>query len=165
LRFISRDASHDVGHNGLNLEIKRKAVKLFENYGRVLITSELPLPEEFEKYRLIVPPEKMHNLLYYATLLYGESATMASECAVLGTHSIFCDFAGRGYTDEEEEKYELVFNFRLDAKNQQKSIDRALELLENNNLRKEGKKKREKMLNDTIDVTNFMVKFIEDFVK
>lgn len=165
LRFISRDASHDIGHNGLNLEIKRKAVKLFENYGRVLITSELPLPEEFEKYRLIVPPEKMHNLLYYATLLYGESATMASECAVLGTHSIFCDFAGRGYTDEEEEKYELVFNFRLDAKNQQKSIDKALELLENNNLRKEGKKKREKILNDTVDVTNFMVKFIEDFVK
>lgn len=165
LRFVSWGASHDVGHNGLSLEIKRKAVNEFKKYGRVLITSERALPEEFEKYRITVSPEKIHDLLYYATFLYGESATMASECAVMGTHAIFCDFAGRGYTDEEEEKYGLVFNFKLDEKSQEKSIDKALELLKYNELRQEGEKKRNEMLNDKIDVTAFMVRFVENYFK
>ena len=101
--------------------------------------------------------------MYYATLLYGESATMASECAVLGTHAIFSDFAGRGYTDEEEEKYELVFNFKLDKKNQRESLEKAVELLENINLKNIGEKKRKKLLEDKIDVTAFMVWFVENY--
>ena len=101
--------------------------------------------------------------MYYATLLYGESATMASECAVLGTHAIFSDFAGRGYTDEEEEKYGLVFNFKLDKESQRESLEKAVELLENNNLKNIGRKKREKLLEDKIDVTAFMVWFVENY--
>jgi predicted glycosyltransferase len=123
LRFVSWTASHDIGHSGLTIDTKRKAVKEFERYGHVFITSESPLSEEFERYGIAVSPEKIHDLMYYATLLYGESATMASECAVLGTHAIFSDFAGRGYTDEEEEKYELVFNFKLDKESQRESLE------------------------------------------
>lgn len=163
LRFVSWQASHDFGHSGLTLDTKRKAVKEFEKYGKVFITSESPLPKEFEKYKITVSPEKIHDLLYYATLLYGESATMASECAVLGTHAIFCDFAGRGYTNEEEEKYKLVFNFKLDKESQRKSLEKAVELLGNNNLKSVGKKKREKLLNEKINVTAFMVWFIENY--
>jgi len=76
----------------------------------VFITSEKQLPEELEKFRLKLPPEDIHHLIYYATLLYGESSTMSSEAAVLGTYSIYIDDEGRGYTDEEELKYGLVFN-------------------------------------------------------
>jgi len=161
MRFVSWRASHDVGHSGLTLEIKRRAVKEFGKYGQVFITSESPLPSEFEKYRINVSPEKIHNLMYYATLLYGESATMTSECAVLGTHAIFCDFAGRGYTDEQEEKYGLVFNFKLDEESQGESLEKAVELLRENNLKKKGNKKRERLLSEKIDVTAWMTNFIE----
>ena len=163
LRFVSWTASHDIGHSGLTLDTKRKAVKEFEKYGRVLITSEIPLLKEFEKYRLSIPAEKIHPLMYYATLLYGESATMASECAVLGTHAIYSDFAGRGYTDEEEEKYGLVYNFKLDEDSIRSSLEKAIELLENNNLKNIGEKKRKKLLKDKIDVTAFMVWFVENY--
>lgn len=163
LRFVSWQASHDVGHSGLTLDTKRRAIHEFEKYGRVFITSEKPLPQEFEKYRISVAPEKMHDLLYYATLLYGESATMASECAVLGTHAIFCDFAGRGYTDEEENDYELVFNFKLDEFSQKKSINKAVNLLQDPDLRKKGREKRERLLRDKIDVTEFMVWLIDTY--
>jgi predicted glycosyltransferase len=163
LRFVSRTSSCDVGHSGLTLETKRRAMKEFEKYGHVFITSESPLLEDFERYRIAVSPEKIHDLMYYATLLYGESSTMASECAVLGTHAIFSDFAGRGYTDEEEEKYKLVFNFKLDKESQRESIEKAVELLENNNLRSIGEKKREKLLGYKIDVTAFMVWFVENY--
>ena len=163
VRFVSWGASHDVGYNGLTLDTKRKAVHEFQKYGRVFITSEKPLPEEFEKYRISVSPEKMHDLLYYATLLYGESATMASECAVLGTHAIFCDFAGRGYTDEEERDYDLVYNFKLDESSQEKSIEKAVELLQDPDLKTKGREKQKRLLNDKIDVTAFMVWFIENY--
>lgn len=161
LRFVSWGASHDVGQTGLTLDTKRKVVKELSKYGRVLISSEKPLDAEFEKYRISVPPEKIHHLLYYATLLYGESATMASECAVLGTHAIFCDFAGRGYTDEEEEKYDLVYNFKLDEENQSKSVEKAIELIKKTDLKETGMLKRKKLLDEKIDVTKFMVDLIE----
>lgn len=163
MRFVSWDADHDFGHSGLTLEDKLKAVKEFEKYGRVLITSEKELPEIFEKYRISVSPEKMHNLLYYATLLYGESATMASEAAVLGTHATFCDYAGRGYTDEEEVKYDLVYNFYDEKTMGKESLAKALKLLNNPALKEDGKQKREKLLADKIDVTDYMVDFIENF--
>lgn len=163
LRFVSWQASHDVGHKGLTMDAKRRAIHEFEKYGRVFITSEKPLPQEFDKYRISVAPEKMHDLLYYATLLYGESATMASECAVLGTHAIFCDFAGRGYTDEEEKDYGLVFNFKLDEFSQEKSIDKAVKLLQDSDLRQKGREKRERLLREKIDVTEFMVCLIETY--
>lgn len=163
LRFVSWGAIHDVGHTGLTLEDKRNAVKEFEKYGRVLITSEKPLQKEFEQYRINVSPEKMHDLLYYATLLYGESATMASECAVLGTHAIFCDYAGRGYTDEEEKRYGLVYNFYNEESMGKDSLAKALELLNNPFLKKEGRQKREKLLAESIDVTSFMEDIIEKY--
>ncbi|MDR7666076.1 DUF354 domain-containing protein [Methanosarcina sp. Z-7115] len=161
LRFVSWGASHDIGHKGLTLEDKRNAVKAFEKYGRVFITSETPLLSEFEKYRITISPEKMHDLLYYATLLYGESATMASECAVLGTHAIFCDYAGRGYTDEEEIKYDLVYNFKDEKTMGKEALEKAIELLSNPNLKHNGTKKRNLLLKDKIDVTAFMVDFVE----
>lgn len=163
LRFVSWAASHDIGHSGIQNKVE--LVQKLEKYGRVLITSEGELGDGLKKYQIKVSPEKMHDLLYYATLLYGESATMASECAVLGTHAIFCDFAGRGYTDEEEEKYGLVFNFKLDEDSIKSSLGKAVELLEINNLKSIGRKKREKLLKDKIDVTAFMVEFIENYRK
>ncbi|AKB17640.1 DUF354 domain-containing protein [Methanosarcina sp. WWM596] len=163
LRFVSWGAIHDVGHAGLTLEDKRNAVRELKKYGRILITSEKPLEKEFEMYRINLPPEKMHDLLYYATLLYGDSATMASECAVLGTHAIFCDYAGRGYTDEEEKRYGLVYNFYNENSMGKDSLVKALELLNNPNLKREGKQKRETLLAEKIDVTKFMADIIEKY--
>lgn len=163
LRFVSWAATHDAGHKGLALDDKLKAVHEFEKYGRVFITSEKKLPDELEKYKISVSPENMHHLLYYATLLYGESATMASEAAVLGTHAIFCDYAGRGYTDEEEELYDLVYNFYDERTMGNESLAKALKLLNNPALKEDGKQKRKKLLADKIDVTDYMVDFIEKY--
>jgi predicted glycosyltransferase len=164
LRFVSFGAHHDIGHKTLNLEDKLRAVHEFEKYGRVLITSEKKLPLEFEKYIINLSPEKIHHLLYYAVLLYGDSATMASECAVLGTHAIFCYYTGIGYTDEQEEKYALVYNFSDEGSMGKESFAKALELLSNPKLKEEGKQKREQLLADKIDVTDFIVNFVEKSV-
>ena len=161
LRFVSWDASHDVGQHGLQNRVE--LVRELEKYGRVLITSEGKLGDGLEKYQIKVSPEKMHDLLYYASLYVGEGATMASECAVLGTHAVYTNTLRLGYTDEEEEKYDLVYNFSNEKTMKQKAFDKALELIGNENLRRDGKRKREKLLKDKIDVTAFMVEFIENY--
>jgi len=160
LRFVSWNASHDVGHHGI--QDKTALVRELERYGQVFITSEGRMDGRLANYQIKVSPEKMHDLLYYASLYVGEGATMASEAAVLGTHAVYVNTLRLGYTDEEEEKYNLVYNFSDEKTMEKEAFDKALELLENNNLKKDGKGKREKLLADKIDVTEFMVEIIEN---
>ncbi|MEA2015874.1 MAG: DUF354 domain-containing protein [Actinomycetota bacterium] len=163
MRFVSWSASHDIGHSGLSLEMKRKTVKEFSKHAKIFISSEGELPDDLKQYQIKIPPERMHDALAFATLLYGESSTMASECACLGTPAIFHDNNGRGYTDEEESKYRLVFNYSESLADQKISIQKGVELLNTPNLKQEWQKRRQKMLSDKIDVTAFMVWFIENY--
>ena len=96
VRFVSWAAAHDFDHIGMSLANKRKAVQALSKLARVFITSEGQLPEDLEPYRISIPFDKMHDAIYYSSLLFGESATMASEAAILGTPSIFMDNDGRG---------------------------------------------------------------------
>ena len=159
IRFVSWHASHDIGYSGLSLEMKRKAVKEFSKYVTVFISSEGELPEDFKKYQIKIPPEKMHNALVFATLFVGEGATMASECAVLGTPAIYINTLEVGYCTEEEKIYGLVYNFR----NSEGVIEKALELLNTPNIKQEFQKRHQKMLSEKIDVTAFMVWFVENY--
>jgi hypothetical protein len=162
IRFVSWGASHDIGHKGLSMELKVKAVKEFEKHGKVFISSERPLPKELERYRYSLPPEEVHSLMSYATLLYGESATMASECSMLGTHSIYLDNEGRGYTDEQERVYGLVKNFSESREDQVRSIDAGVQILTDKGSKEIAAAKTRRLLQDKIDVTAFMVKLVKD---
>ncbi len=160
VRFVSWQASHDIGETGFSLEGKRRLVALLAERGRVLITSEGPLPPDLAEYRSHVPVEKMHHVLAFAELLVGESATMSSECACLGTHSIFVSRTGRGYTDEQEARYGLVHYFRPEQ--EQEAMDRVRELLARPDLKADGQRRRQQLLSERIDVTDWLVKHFED---
>ncbi len=161
LRFVSWTATHDIGQKGFSLESKIKVVKELEKYAKVFITSEAKLEMDLEKYRITISPEKMHDLLHYATLYIGEGATMATESAILGTPSIYISslVGTMGNFIELENDYKLVYSF----KTHEDGINKAFELLKNPNLKQEWAKKREKLSNDKIDVTKFMVDFIENY--
>jgi uncharacterized protein len=161
LRFVAWNASHDVGHEGISMEMRRRFVSELEKYGRVLITSESELPAEFEPYRVKVAPEKMHDLLYYAALYVGEGGTMASEAAVLGTPSVYISslVGTMGNFEELETKYDLIQAFR--------EPDDALEAIHNilsdENSKSMWQKRREILLSEKNDVTEFMFEIIESF--
>jgi predicted glycosyltransferase len=162
LRFVSHRAIHDTGFRGMSLEMKRKAVKGFLKFGRVFISSEEPLPEDLTDYELNVPVEKIHDVLYYASLCYGESATMSAESAMLGTPAVFLDEKGRGYTHDMEKEYGLVFNYSMSKEDQESSIAKGIELLKNPD-HQHWQKKQEELLGDHIDVTAFMSWLIEQY--
>lgn len=162
IRFVGWQAVHDIGHAGMTLDTKIKAATEFSRHARIFITSERPLPPVLEPYRITIPPEEIHHVLAYATLLYGESATMASEAAVLGTPAIYLDNVGRGYTDEQEERYGLVFNFTETLEDQERSIQKGVEILSSPDIKTEWQEKRKKLLKDKIDVTGWMIDFVEN---
>lgn len=159
LRFVAWQASHDIGQHGFDMETKRKLIKELDKYARVFITSESPLPQEFEKHRLTIPPEKVHDLLYYATMYIGEGATMASECAVLGVPTIYTNALRLGYVDEQEERYGLSYNLQ----DIEQVLHKATQLLSQRGLKQEWAHKRERLLADKIGVTSFMVDLIENY--
>jgi predicted glycosyltransferase len=163
LRFISRNASHDYGHKGISLENKKKLVLEISRLARVFISSESELPTDLACYRLTIPQEKIHDAIAFASLLYGESATMASEAAMLGTPAIYIDSTGRFYTQDQEKKYGLVFNYSESEEDQQKAIKKCIMLLKTPNLKEEWKNRTLKMLNDKIDVNAFLVWFVEKY--
>jgi predicted glycosyltransferase len=162
LRFVSRRAIHDVGLRGLSTGMKRKAAKEFSKHARVFISSEEKLPDDLEGYRITVAPEKIHHVLHYASLCYGESATMSAESAVLGTPAVFLDEKGRGYTDDLEKKYGLVENFSTSFQDQEKSIEKGIEILGKSD-EQHWREKREQLLRQNIDVTDFMTWLIESY--
>jgi uncharacterized protein len=157
LRFVSWGASHDIGHSGLTLEVKRQVVELLAQHGRVIITSEGALPEYFEPYRMRVAPEKVHHLLYYAHLLYGESGTMASEAAVLGTHAFFVNNLEAG-TLQDQQRHGLVFNYRTDAAAVEASLDTLAQLAADPDLRALGRAKAKAMIKGMEDLTAFIIR-------
>jgi len=160
IRFVGWGAAHDIGHKGISPAMKRKAVEEFSKYAKVFITSEAKLPPDLEKYRFPALSSRIHDAIAYATLLYGESATMASEAAILGTPAIYLDDEGRGYTDEQEEKYGLVFNFSESMEDQKRSIKKSVKTLSGYEVKKKYERKRDKLLEETINVTKYIVNLI-----
>ena len=170
IRFGSWSASHDICSKGIKRGSESVFVKSLERYGRVFISSERTLPTELQKYRLNVRPEDIHSVLYFAQLYIGEGETMAVESAILGTPAIdieaiklkqgmFNVTAIHGNADELVNKYKLMFAFT----DQNRALEKAIEILKDDKSKKKWMKRREKLLEDKIDVTKFMIEFIEEY--
>ncbi|ABE52898.1 DUF354 domain-containing protein [Methanococcoides burtonii] len=163
MRFVAWKAGHDVKQKGFDLETKIRYVKALEKYAKVFISSETELPPELEDYRIKIPSEDIHNFVYYADLLVGDSQTMTTEAALLGTPAVRCNsFVGENDMAnfvELENKYGLIFNFN----NYDEAMNKAIEIIQDPNIKDEWTKKRELMLNEKTDVCSFIVDYIEKY--
>lgn len=159
IRTVSWQASHDLDEKGWTIQLLTQLVNFLEIHGKVIISSEGDLPDELKKHKYSGLPENIHHLMAYLSLYVGESATMASECAVLGVPSIYAANTGRGYTDEQEEKYKLVYNIQA---LEWPSFETALnEIFVTSTY--EWVERRNRLLNDTIDVGGFIADLIMNY--
>ena len=163
MRFVALKGHHDVGQQGLTLEQKKALVELMKSYGRVIITSERAIEPEFEQYRLPVPPEEIHSLMAYSSMFLGDSQTMTSEAAVLGVPALKCNtFAGRlSVPNMLEQKYGLCYAYLPTQFDEMYHHIEQLLAREPHELKNEWQAKRQRMLNDMIDPTEFFVNYIE----
>lgn len=114
IRLVSWCANHDVGEQGWNEKELAEVVDFLSQRGNVLISSESTLPSKFDEYIYRGKASSVHHVLSRCHLFIGESATMASEAAILGVPSIYLANTGRGYTDWLEERFQMVINVSLD---------------------------------------------------
>ncbi len=163
LRFSKLSAYHDVGKGGISDAIAHKLIDMLKQKGDVYITSEKPLSEDLEVYRIGLNPIDMHHAIAYAKMYIGDSQTMAAEAAVLGVPSLrFNDFVGKlNYLEELEHDYQLTFGIKT---NELDKLYKMVEtLLEDEDLTTKWIEKRKKLLREKVNVSDFWTWFIEGY--
>jgi len=163
MRFNAFKAHHDVGVKGLSLEQKLELIEILKPLGKIFITTERNIEPELNAYQLKVSPEKIHSLMAYATMFLGDSQTMTSEASIIGTPAIKCNtLAGKlSVPNELENIYDLCYSFK--AEQFELMLKQTQKLLGIKNLNQVWKNRRNRMLKEKIDVSGFMIWFIENY--
>ena len=152
IRLVSWKANHDIGEHGWSRELLGTVVRRLSSIGNVMISSEADVGPEFARYAYRGRVSEIHHVMAFCRAVIGESATMASESAVLGVPAVYAAETGRGYTDEQEERYGLVANVRrLQPEAIEAAIDRTLMQAP-----EYWQRQRQRLLDDTIDVARFV---------
>jgi len=159
LRFNAFDAIHDIGRKGFSNDDKFRLFQELRKHSNVFISSEGPLSLELQGHSLNINPSRIHHALYYASLVVGDTGTISTEAAVLGTPAIiYGSFAGKfGNFIELERKWGLIYSFT----NCNLAIEKAVEILKNINSKNEWQIKRKQLLADKIDAVDFIVNLIK----
>lgn len=162
IRFVSWNASHDIGESGLTKKMKYKLVKELSFYAKVFISSEGDIPTDLNQYSINIPPEKMHDVLAFASLYIGESPTMTTESALLGTPAIcISSWACNCGNFRWLKKYDLIYCF--EPNNENYALDKAISILKDNRSKMDWLENKNKYLNHVIDVNKFIINKVENY--
>ncbi|ULQ48300.1 DUF354 domain-containing protein [Flagellatimonas centrodinii] len=101
LRLVSWKANHDLGEQGWGEGDLSRVIEHLKTKGKVLISSEVVPSERYRPYLFKGRPNELHHLMAHCRAVIGESATMASESAILGVPSLYvaARSQGRSYID------------------------------------------------------------------
>lgn len=162
VRFVSWNAHHDIGHKGISERNKIELVEQLASRLKVFVSAEGDLPKDIQRFRISVHPVMIHDVLYHAKLFVGESATMASESTMLGTPAAYVNSQHFGCTDEQA-GYGLLSLFPETEEGQQNAIKKAIKLAETAISNTSVSDAFDKMIREKIDVTKFMVWFVDNY--
>lgn len=158
-RFVSWNASHDIGQSGISDRTKIELVNLFLESGyKIFISSEGRIRSDLESYKINIYPEEMHSVLSEADFVISEGATMATEAALLGTPSLYVNSLDAGII-RDGVNAGLLYSFRSDND----LINKVELLLSNNDLKTKHRILKDNILAEKIDFTSFLFWFIENF--
>ncbi len=157
VRLVALTAHHDIGESGLSTAQARQIVDRLSQHGRVFISAESTVDADLEPYLLPTPADRIFDVLAYADIVVGDSQTMTIEAAVLGTPSLRCNtFVGRLTVPAElEERYGLTNGFVL--QNFPNLMSKLDHWLAQEDLKEQWRQKREAMLTECVDVTEWIL--------
>ena len=150
VRLSALTAHHDYGVRGIAKDFLLDIIARYRHEVTIFISGEKMLDADLEPYRIPIRPERMHHALAFADFLLGDSQTMTSEAAVLGTPAFrLNDFVGRISCIGELERYGLAFGF---LPGEEVALGEKLHsIIGRADSRQEFALKRAKMLKDKID--------------
>ncbi|MDY7009344.1 MAG: methyltransferase domain-containing protein [Planctomycetota bacterium] len=161
LRLVALTAHHDIGQKGVNPAQAQAVVQHLLPHGRVFISAEADVPDNLKQYRLTTPADRILDVMAFADMVVGDSQTMTIEAAVLGTPSLRCNtFVGRlSVLEELEHRYGLTVGIRPE------NFDRVLEQIDSwlaqPGLKKQWARKRQVMLDECVNLTEWMHKLFD----
>jgi predicted glycosyltransferase len=162
LRLIAWNASHDDNYNSSkDFESVQKIIDKGEEQGyKVFISSEKKLPSSLIHYELKIPPEMLHNALYFSSLYIGQGGTTATEASLLGTYSIIINPQAKsiGIHQALKKKYNIQDYFD----DFESSFPKIVSLLNNKKLKSETKENLYRFMENKINPTLFLVDYISN---
>lgn len=163
IRCVGFSATHDIDRRGIDNDVLTKLGHILGKKGNIVITSERALPKELEKYRIELRKSDISHYMYFADLFIGDSTTMGSEAAVLGTPSIEFD----DYFEEIEQMHELEHAYGLNlcvkTSEPEELFRKVDEFITTSNIKEEFRKRSRKLIADKIDVSAFLIWFMENY--
>ena len=152
LRFVSWQASHDIGQRGFSSRLKVRGIEHLTRHVPVFVTSEGALPASLERHRLPVPPHRLHDVIAAAALYLGEGATTATEAALLGTPSVYLSsLVGTMGNSERLQAERLVLSFR----DGELALDEAEKLIQDPGAEPAWRRRAEEFVGRLVDVSVF----------
>ena len=152
LRFVAWGAYHDWGREKTTSSFQRQIHSRLAQRLRVFVSAEGPLPPDLETFRLGLAPHRFHDAIASATLVVGDGSTTITEAAALGVPAL--------YISTFAESFGVIRFFRryglLQAASTPEDGLRALDELLGNSMCERYEKRRQKMLDETIDVATFI---------
>jgi predicted glycosyltransferase len=158
LRLVSWNASHDINLKGISHNCIKHLIQILGETHKILISSEAKLPSELAKYQFTLQPHKMHQALYFADLVIGESLTMGVEAITLGTPAFTITTAKAGVTFEQ-----INEGILKKFESEQPLIAELKKFIDTPDYKKKFKERSKSILSKKTNVTKFMVWFIENY--
>jgi uncharacterized protein len=158
LRFVSWGALHDQGQMGFSDDYKVSLVKELSKEYRVFISAEGTLPTELQPFHIRIKPNRVHHVLSYASLFIGEGATMASECAALGTPAIYVNSLDAGTLQRQAEDGQI-----MNKRYQEGTLEKAHEILNDPDYKIRLKEKVKSLNSDRYNLTDFLTWLVADY--
>jgi len=160
MRFTSMSASHDWGKQKITYEDKLYLINSLKEKYKILISSEDQLPENLLQYKINLRPEMIHDALYFSDLFIGESGSMSTEAAILGTPSVNLAEAALEVGIFKRLIEIGILRIYPDIRT---ALQEGENMLNNLSYQENFKRIRESFLNKMISPTDFLVWFIENY--
>lgn len=158
IRLVSWNASHDIGQSGFLIKDLESLINSIKDSVNIFISCEGNIPKKFIKYELPIQPNSIHNLLKFVDLFIGEGATMASECAMIGTPAIYVNSLTAG-TIKEQEKFGLIYRFS----SSKGVLPKALDILKQKDIKTKYRLRSGEMIKKQINLKKFIYWFITNY--
>lgn len=168
IRVVNFNAGHDIEsvNSGISQELIKDVIAIINSYGyTVYISGEKELSDDLKKYALKIKATDIHHIMHYSGLFIADSQSMIVEASILGVPSIrFNSFVGKiSVMNELENTYGLTNGIHI--KEPELLKEKVKEILSDVNYRKQLQVKRDKMLNEKVDVTALLIKLMSDYTQ
>ncbi|HEU4582797.1 MAG TPA: hypothetical protein VFS67_31280 [Polyangiaceae bacterium] len=159
VRTSAWNTLHDIGQSGLGAHFADLMALLLPHYSVYIVPEGGQLAARWAAHRLTVPPDEYHDVLGFAALVITEGASTASEAACLGVPSVYVNTTRRGYLEDQERRYQLVYNFT----DPEAAMRKIRELIASPPDSSDLASARQRLIAEHIDVTDYVVSELDRF--